>query len=358
MADSGTGEKTEQPTPKRIKEARKKGQVFKSNDLTQAFLFLTASGILVVTGASLVNELKGLLNEFFQPAVLTGKLSSDELLRRTGHAWFRGLLYTAPLMGALCVVAASVTFLQVQALFAPEVLKPKLDKINPVKNFQNIFLKARTYINLLKNVVKFVVVTALIYYTLKWSLRDVALLVSMDLNDAASLAGALMSSLLLRLGGVFIILGAADFMIEKRQYMKGMMMSKYEVQKEYKEDEGDPTLKHRRKQLHEEILSEDMMYNAAHADVVVVNPTHIAVAVRYDDRTMNAPIVTAKGQVRIAQKIVEMARKNRIPVMRNVRLAWGLYEVELGQEIPEELYDTVAEVLTWVYQLAQEEARR
>jgi flagellar biosynthesis protein FlhB len=350
------GEKTEQPTPKRIKDARKKGQVFKSNDLTQAFLFLTAAGILVTTGGSLVLELKALLIQFFQPDVLTGEMRSDELLRRTGDAWFRGLLSMAPLMAALCVVAACVTFLQVKALFAPEVLKPKFEKINPAKNFENLFLKPRAYLNLLKNIVKFAIVTALVFYMLKSSLGDIALSVRMDLNQTAAMAGTLLSGLLLRLGGVFIILGAADFMIEKRLYMKGMMMSKYEVQKEYKEDEGDPTIKHIRRQLHEEVLSHDMMTNAAEADVIVINPTHIAVAVRYDEETMDAPIVTAKGQVLIAQKIVEVAKKNHVPIMRNVPLAWGLYEIELGQEIPEELYDTVAEVLNWVYQLAQERA--
>jgi flagellar biosynthesis protein FlhB len=262
----------------------------------------------------------------------------------------------APLMAALCVVAACVTFLQVKALFAPEVLKPKFEKINPAKNFQNLFLKPRAYLNLLKNIVKFAIVTAIVFYMLKSSLSDIALSVRMDLNQTAAVAGTLLSGLLLRLGGVFIILGAADFMIEKRLYMKGMMMSKYEVQKEYKEDEGDPTIKHIRRQLHEEVLSHDMMTNAAEADVIVINPTHIAVAVRYDEETMDAPIVTAKGQVLIAQKIVEIAKKNHVPIMRNVPLAWGLYEIELGQEIPEELYDTVAEVLNWVYQLAQERA--
>lgn len=135
--------------------------------------------------------------------------------------------------------------------------------------------------------------------------------------------------------------------------MKGMMMSKYEVQKEHKEDEGDPTIKHMRRQLHEEVLSQDILSNAAHADVIIVNPTHIAVAVRYDEKTMDAPTVTAKGQLQLAQKIIEAAKTNHVPIMRNVPLAWGLYEIELGQQIPEELYDTVAEVLTWVYQLAQ-----
>jgi flagellar biosynthesis protein FlhB len=348
-----SGEKTEQPTPKRIKEARKKGQVFKSNELTQSFLFLTAAGILVATGGSMITSLKALMTEAFQPQMLTGQLRPDELLRRTGDAWFRGLIQTAPLMGALCVVAGAVTFLQVKALFAPEVLKPKLDKINPLKNFQNMFFKAKTYVGLVKNIVKFAIVAALIYFTLKSSVRDVALSARMELTDSAVLAGSLMSSLLLRLGAVFIILGAADFAIERKQYMKGMMMSKYEVQKEYKEDEGDPNIKYMRRQLHEEILSEDMMGNAAVADFIVVNPTHIAVAVRYDEKTMNAPLVTAKGQVLNAKKIVEVAKANRVPVIRKVSLAWSLYEVDPGQEIPEDLYDAVAEVLNFVYQLAE-----
>ena len=136
--------------------------------------------------------------------------------------------------------------------------------------------------------------------------------------------------------------------------MKGQMMSKYEVIKEYKEDEGDPLIKGQRRQLHEELLSEDVLANAAKADVIIVNPTHIAVALRYDEQTMDAPTVTAKGEVFVAQKIIEIAKSNRIPVLRNVSLAWSLYALELGVEIPEELYDTVAEVLSWVHELARE----
>ena len=145
------------------------------------------------------------------------------------------------------------------------------------------------------------------------------------------------------------------FGYRQMKYMKDMMMSKYEVQREYKEDEGDPMMKHMRSQLHEEILSDDMLDNVALADVIVVNPTHIAVAVRYDEKTMNAPRVTAKGQVLMAQKIIEVAKKNRIPVIRNVNLAWGLYALNLGVEIPEDLYDSVAEVLSLVYQLTHNE---
>ena len=127
--------------------------------------------------------------------------------------------------------------------------------------------------------------------------------------------------------------------------------------KEYKESEGDPHIKHMRKQLHEEILSQSMIHNVPKADVVVINPTHLAVAVEYEDKTMNAPQVTAKGQHTMAAKIVELARKNEVPVLQNIGLARGLYELEVGTEIPEDLYEAVAEVLNWVYQLAETEKK-
>lgn len=346
------GDKTEQPTPKRVRQARQKGQVFKSNDLTQAFLFMTGAGILVATGGTLVNELKLLLAAAFQEGVLTGEMAHAEMLQRFGDAWLRMLLATAPLMAALFIVSGAVTFLQVQALFAPEVLKPKLEKIDPFKNFQNLFLKGKTYLNLLMNMIKFAIVAVVIYYTIRGSLSDAVAAARMDLQHTAVLAGQLLSTLLLRLGAIFVILGAADYAIQRKQYMKGMMMSKYEVQKEYKEDEGDPMIKGQRRQIYEEMLSEDVFVNTSKASVVIVNPTHIAVALRYDELTMDAPAVTAKGETAVARKIIEIARENRIPVVRNVKLAWSLYPLDPGVEIPEDLYDVVAEVLSFVQELA------
>ncbi len=351
-----SGEKTELPTPKRLKDARKKGQVCKSNDLTQAFLFLTAAGVLATVGGTYVSELKKLMIDFFRPEILKGGMTFDEMLRRMGYAWARLLLLSAPLLGSLFLVSAATNFLQVRALFAPEVLKPKLDKLNPLKGFQNIFLKSRTYLELIKNLVKFAVVVALIQHTLHSALRDVVLSARMSVSQSADLAGRLMFSLLFQIGGVFLLLGAADFMIQKKLFIKGLMMSKYEVQKEFKEEEGDPHIKHMRKQVHEEILAESMVENVPKADVVVVNPTHLAVALQYDEQTMNAPKVTAKGQLTMAERIVALAKKNGVPIMRNVGLAQSLYEVEIGRDIPEDLYEAVAEVLNWVYQLAQAES--
>jgi flagellar biosynthesis protein FlhB len=139
-------------------------------------------------------------------------------------------------------------------------------------------------------------------------------------------------------------------------HMKSLKMSKYEVQKEYKEDEGDPHIKHLRKQLHEEVLANDVMRKVPTANAVVVNPTHIAVAIEYDEAAMNAPIVSAKGKAQMAERIIALAREHRIPVVRQIMLARSLYKVDAGSEIPEDLYPAVAEVLNWVYSLAQEEA--
>ena len=157
---------------------------------------------------------------------------------------------------------------------------------------------------------------------------------------------------------MFLILGAADFILQKKMFMKNLMMSKDEVKREYKEDEGDPEIKHRRKHLHQEMLSEHMVNNVRKANAVIVNPTHFAIALRYDQAQMSAPQVTAKGQMLMAQRIVEVARQSRVPVVRNVALAHKLYEIEVGFEIPEDQYAAVAEILNFVEELARAQAER
>jgi flagellar biosynthesis protein FlhB len=350
-------EKTEQPTPKRLRESRKKGQVAKSQDLTQAVLFLTAVGVLTAGGGAYVLELRAMMTQFFQPAGLTGTLPDDELIRRTGAAWGRSLILMSPLLGALFVVSAGITFLQVKPLFSPEVIKPKMEKLDPLKGFQNLFFKPRTYLELLKTLLKFAIIFSVAYVALMGSLRDVLLTVRQDPLVAGRLASSLMFSLLFRAGIIFLVLGAADLLIQQRIHLKSLKMSKYEVQKEYKEDEGDPHIKHLRKQLHEEVLANDVMKHVPAADAVVVNPTHIAVALKYHEATMNAPVVTAKGKLLMAERIIALAREHHIPVIRQITLARSLYKVDAGSEIPEDLYAAVAEVLNLVYNLSREQAQ-
>jgi flagellar biosynthetic protein FlhB len=346
-------QKTEKPTAKKLRDARKEGQVFKSTDITQALLFLTGIGVLAMGGPAFVAQIRDLIQDFLRPEMLTGRLRPDEIVRHMGNAWGRGLLLTAPLLAAVAVVAAASNLLQVQPLFAPKAVSFKFDRLNVVKGFQNHFFKPRPYIELLKNVVKFAILGALVYFAIRSSLRDILLSARADPLTIGQLGAALMFGILVKAGVIFLILGAADYLLQRKLFMKEMMMSKYEVKKQYKEQEGDPHVKHMRKHLHQQLLAQSMTQNVPKADVVVVNPTHLAVAIEYDEQAMNAPVVTAKGQDFMAQRIIELAKEAGVPVMRNVPLARSLYQVELGEEVPEELYEAVAEVLNWVYQLAQ-----
>ena len=155
---------------------------------------------------------------------------------------------------------------------------------------------------------------------------------------------------------VFVILGGADFLIQKKMFMKKMMMSKEDIKQEYKEQEGDPHVKHQRQHLFEQMMHESVAHNVPQATVIVANPTHLAIALRYDEKTMQAPQVTAKGQDSMALRIIDIAKKSQVPVVRNIGLAHSLFDLEIGHDIPEDLYEAVAEVLNFVYQLANANA--
>lgn len=348
-------DKSEKPTQKKLRDARKKGQVSKSRDITQALLFLTAVAVLSIGGPTFIAEVKDMLVRCFQPELLTGQLRQDELLHHAGSTWGTLLLFSGPFLLAVSIVAVAGNFFQVQALFAPEAVQFKFDKLNFVKGAQNIFFKPKTYLELLKTLVKLAIVMVLAYTAVRGSLRDIILSARANPETLGKLAVSLMLGFLMKVGILFLILGAADFFLQKKLFMKEMMMSKYEVKKEHKEDQGDPHMRHARKHMHQQLQAHGMVQNVRKADVVVVNPTHLAIAIEYDQSTMNAPAVTAKGEQSLARRIIELATESEIPITRNVPLAHSLYEIELGQEIPEQLYDAVAEVLNWVYQLSQEE---
>jgi flagellar biosynthetic protein FlhB len=346
-------QKTEKPTAKKLRDARKEGQVFKSTDITHALMFLASIGVLAMGGPIFVSQIKDLIEDFLRPEMLTGQLRPDEIMRNMGVAWGRGLLLTAPLLVAVTVVAVAANLLQVKPLFAPKTVSLKFDRLNIVKGFQNKFFKPRPYIELLKNLVKFTILGALVYFAIRSSLRDILLSARADPLTIGQLGATLMIGILVKAGVIFLILGGADFLLQRKLFMKEMMMSKYDVKKEYKEQEGDPHVKHMRKHMHQELQAQSMTRNVPKADVVVVNPTHFAVAIEYDEQAMNAPVVTAKGQDFMAKRIIELAKEAGVPIMQNVPLARSLYQVELGEEVPEELYEAVAEVLNWVYQLAE-----
>jgi flagellar biosynthetic protein FlhB len=348
-------DKSEKPTQKKLRDARKKGQVSKSRDITQALLFLTAVGVLSIGGPTFVAQVKEMLVNCFRPGLLTGELSQDELLRHAGATWGALLVFSGPFLIAVAMVAIAGNFFQVKALFAPEAVQFKFDKLNFIKGAQNIFFKPKTYLELLKTLIKLAIVGFVAYAAIRSSLRDIILSARANPETTGRLAVSLMFGFLMKVGILFLIIGAADFFLQRKLFMKEMMMSKYEVKKEHKEEQGDPHVRHARRHMHQQLQAHSMVQSVPKADVVVVNPTHLAIAIEYEEATMNAPAVTAKGQDSMAKRIIKLAAESGIPITRNVPLAHSLYEVELGQEIPEQLYDAVAEVLNWVYQVAQEE---
>ena len=350
------GDKSEQPTPKRMNEARKKGQVFKSRDFIQSLLFITAAAVLAAGGPTYFTELSDLMKQFFQPDMMRGDMPMNAMLSRMGFAWSKFLVLSAPLLGALVVAAVAANFVQVKALFAAEIIKPKFEKLNPLAGFKNIFFSSRTYIELVKNLIKFGVIFWVLYSSIKGSMRAIIPIASMRLDQTAALAGSLISGLLYKVGVVFLILGGADYMIQKKLHMKNMMMSKEEVKQEYKEQEGDPHVKHMRKHLFEQLMHESVAHNVPKATAVIANPTHLAIALRYDEAAMQAPTVTAKGQDSMALRIIDIAKKHKVPIVRNIGLAHTLFDLEIGHEIPEDMYEAVAEILNFVYQLAATEA--
>ena len=345
------GEKTEQPTQKRLTDSRKKGEVFKSKDFIQALLFMIAAAVLTIGGPTYVSGLADLMKEFFQPNILRGDMPLSEMMSRFGYAFSRFMVLSTPLLAALMVGAVAANFVQVKALFAPEVIKPKFEKLNPVEGFKNIFFSSKTYIEMAKNLVKFVIVFWVLYSAIKGGLSDIVPTAGMKIGQTAKLAAHYTSSILLKVGAVFVVLGGADFLIQKKMFMKKMMMSKEDIKQEYKEQEGDPHVKHQRKHLFEQMMHESVAHNVPRATVIVANPTHLAIALKYDEKSMQAPQLTAKGQDSMALRIIDIAKKNQVPVVRNIGLAHSLFDLEIGHDIPEDLYEAVAEVLNFVYQL-------
>jgi flagellar biosynthetic protein FlhB len=349
MADN----KTELPTPKRLREARRKGQISKSNDLTQAFLFLTAAVVLSILGGRLLGELRMLLLRSFEPKRIAD-ISNNSLVELSGGVFLEFCLISAPLMAALVVVSVAVNFLQLGGvIFSGEALTFKPERINPMEGFRRIFLKSKSYVELVKNLLKFAAILWLAYSTFRGSLRDVVLIARLGLPQAAALTSRVLFRFLLEAGGAFLVIGAVDFLLQRHFYIKDLKMTKEEVKREYKEEEGDPHMKHQRRHLHRQILAQNMLTNVPNAKAVVVNPTHFAIALDYKENSMAAPQVAAKGQMVMAHKIVTLAKQHGVPIVRNIPLAHSLFMLDIGDEIPEELYQAVAEVLNWVQELAR-----
>jgi type III secretion YscU/HrpY family protein len=349
--------KSEQPTPKRLRDARKKGEVAKSVDLTQSLVFLTAAGILAFGGSFFIQHLKAFALDSFDAKTLnSGPTDMAALLNRTGRYLLKFFVLSMPLLLGLSLVAIAANFLQVKAMFATEILSPKFEKLNPAAGFKRLFLESRTYIEFAKALVKLSAALWLGYVVLHGMLSQILQSGRLPLAQIGALGSRTTFILLFAMAGIFLLLGAADYFLQRKLYMKKMMMSKDEVRREYKQEEGDPEIRQRRHQIHREILTQNVTERVPKATVLVVNPTHLAVALLYDEATMEAPQISAKGQEQLAEQMIKLAHDHRVPIIRNIPLARSLYLLDVDSQIPEELFNAVAEILNWVYDLSKREA--
>lgn len=352
FADEGA-EKTEEATPKKMEDARKEGQVAKSQEISTAAMLLTLFLLLKLFVGFMGNRFLGLFGNVYNTFRV---YSADTFTPGMAAAFMKDalgsvLLISLPLMAGAVLVSFAVNIAQVKWKVTAKPMMPKLSKLNPLKGFKRIFSKDKLF-ELLRDVLKIGLIFFIAYSELNKNKGAVVALYDFELPQAIAFIGDFIISLGIKLSVLYLIVGLADYIYQKLKFKKDLRMSKQEVKDEYKQQEGDPQVKGRIKSKMREVSQRRMMQKLPEADVVITNPTHFACAVKYDKNVSEAPVLIAKGADYLAQKIKDAAKENNIPIVENRPLARMLYyNVDLDAEIPRELYQMTAEVLAYVYQL-------
>lgn len=356
FAEGEGGEKTEPATQKKLEDARKEGKVAKSKDLTQAFelvvLFLLLKIFIGYIGERMVaifSSTIGRMAEFLK--VNQAGVSIAAVSALFTNAIIELLLIVWPFFLFGFLIAFLVSIYQVGWKVSAKPMQPKLSKFNPINGFKRIFSKDSLF-ELLKSIVKVAVIIYIAYTSIKDEANNLFILYEISLNQAVALTGEIIIDVGLKISIMYVVVGLADFIYQRHKFSEEMKMTKQEVKDEYKNTEGDPQIKGRIRQKMREVSQRRMMQDVPKADVVITNPTHFAVAIKYDAEVSKAPVVIAKGEDYLAQKIKEVARENDVEIVENKPLARMLYHnVDIGSEIPPELYQAVAEVLAMVYHM-------
>ncbi|WP_336297951.1 flagellar biosynthesis protein FlhB [Aneurinibacillus uraniidurans] len=344
------GEKTEKATPKKKQKAREEGQVAKSQDIPAASLLLAIFLLLFFAGKSMGEQMKQFFLSFFNRYLLM-ELTPENIRDLMIEMCYQSFLIVWPFLLVALVISYFANYVQVGMLFTTEPLKFKLSALDPIKGAKKIF-SMQAVVNLLKSILKTVVVGLAAWLVLWNGKNDLLTLATKTIGDMITVIGKLIIQLGFAIAILLIVLAILDYMYQKFQHEKQLRMSKQDIKDEYKMMEGDPQIKGKIKQKQREMAMRRMMQEVPNADVVITNPTHFAVAIKYDGATMQAPIVIAKGQDFVALKIRQIAKENSIITMENKLLARTLYaQVEIHQPIPEDLFQAVAEVLAYVYRL-------
>lgn len=350
------GEKTEPATEKKLNDARKEGQVAKSKEVGNAVSLLALFLILKLWVGNMGQQFLQVFSDVYRripdaTANWNGYLPENDILVIFRHMILEILYMIAPILAIAFVIAFVCDIVQVKWKVTAKPLRPKFSKISPASGFKRIF-SANSLMELVKSIAKIGLVVYVAYSYLQDKWQYLYFLYDMPLMQAIQFIGQLVTDLGIRIAIVYIVLAAVDYIYQRFKFSRDMRMTKQEIKDEYKQQEGDPQIKGKIRQKMQEASRRRMMQSLPQADVVITNPTHYAVAIKYDPEVADAPIVLAKGEDYLAGKIKEIAKENNIEIVENKPLARMLYaNVEVGQAVPPELYQAVAEVLAFVYHL-------
>jgi type III secretion protein U len=349
------GEKTEKASPKKMKDARKKGQVAKSQDLPAAFTFIVSIWATLGMCTILYGYLSGFLVETFR---LVSKSNLDSLL---GGIWTEAIyiifIASMPVMVVVCAIGVLVNFLAVGPVFSMEVFKFDIKKFDPIQNLKGKF-KLKTLVELLKSCLKIGIASYIIYLVMYNSLPVLIQSVAQPMSVAIMIFYTFMMEVVIKVGIFFIVVAVADFVYQRKSFASEMKMEKFEVKQEYKNTEGDPHIKGKRRQIAQELAySDGPSGGVKQASAVVTNPTHLAIAIGYDSTVDAAPYIVGMGQDALAERMISIAKQYDIPIVRNIKLARDLWDNgEVYEFVPENTYEALAEILRWIASLNTEEA--
>ena len=346
-------EKTEKATPKKLKDARKKGQVAKVQDLPAALTFIVS----IIGSLAMVGYLFQNMGSFLVLALREAANSGAQDDMRTLQFFYLAIQIimncSLPIMVVVCLVGVLVSFLVIGPVFSFETMKFDLKKLNPVEGIKQKF-KLKVLVELLKSIAKITGAAIIIYLVIWQMLPQIISTVMMPILGGAQVVNDFLFTTAIRVGIFFLLVGLFDLAFQKHNFANEMKMEKFEVKQEYKDTEGDPMIKGKRRELFREIAYQEGPGAARRARAIITNPTHIAVALKYKPEEEPAPIILTMGSGAIADRIIKIGIDNNIPIMRNVDLARELYSKgKISDYIPEDTYQAVAEILKWIESLEE-----
>ena len=350
MAEESFEEKTEQPTPKKRRELKERGEVAKSSELPSVAVLLSALIALSFFGSYMYSHVQMIMKEAFSLPTMND-LNISEFMKYAQDLISRFIMLLVPVFAAIFITAILSNIMQVGFIMSGKSIKPKFSKIDPTKGFGRMFSK-HALMELFKSLLKLIIVGGIAFSTVKGEMKNIYLLGDMETNTIFIYILKIFFKIFIRCSMAMIVLAVIDYFFQKWDFENRIKMTKQEVKDELKKSEGDPLIKSRIRSIQMEMSRKRMMQSVPDADVVITTPTHLAVALKYDSLTMNAPKVLAKEPGKVAERIREMASEHNIPIMENKELARNLYDmVEVGHEIPATLYKAVAEILSYIYLL-------